>query len=50
MSKVFWIDKKGNEISIPSISSHIGLAEYFLKKSPALIFKMQLILGGYNVK
>lgn len=36
MNKVFWIDKKGNEISIPSINSHIGLADYFLKNSPAL--------------
>ena len=36
MRTVFWIDKKGKEISNPSINSHIGLAQYFLENSQTL--------------
>lgn len=33
---VFWINRNGNEISNPSINSHIGLAQYFLENSQVL--------------
>ena len=39
MSKVFWVNKNGEEIMIPGINSHIGLAQYFLENSP--LFKEQ---------
>ena len=36
MSKVFWVNKNGEEIEITGINSHIGLAQHFLEKSRVL--------------
>ena len=36
MGKVFFVDKKGNELYIQSFQSHVALAKYFLENSNSL--------------